>query len=248
MSEQQKEQQKEISAEDADDMIKELESIPNLTFKLPSKEEREWIKEMSTEIVESNFFGEKNVMAARIKVRACLLLKIDPVLFYSQIQIMEFKGKKILTQSAYLMSYLILRSFPLAIKSQGWSGTGDDFGFRMLVHRPGRLPKPFSFTIGDAKRAKLIQIQPDGKLFAKNENWFKYEKDMLRSRTITQCGRTEFPDVLGGIIYSPEDLGGHIAPPKKKRIINPKEIDMDLLGEEDPEFAALMTDGMGKVD
>jgi len=196
------EQQKERSD---DELLKELEKV-DISFKLPTKEEREYTEMSAKEIVQSNFFGEKNIMAAKVKVRICLNLKIDPFLFYKHVQITPYGSKNDLTLSAYLMSFLILRTFPNAIKSQGWIGEGDNLEFRMAVQRPGRKTVPFSFGIKDAIKAHLILVKPDGTRSAKNMNWFKYDLDMTRSRCISRMARTEFPDVLGGIIYTPEDF------------------------------------------
>ena len=203
--------EKTMTADQEEMSLEELDTLaPNVPFMLPTAEELKYIDDTAEMIVKSNFFGESNLMSAKVKVQACLRLKVDPLLFYQHIQIIDFKGKKVLTQSAYLVGFLILRSFPHAIKEQKWGGQGDDYGFYMVVQRPGRKIVPFSFTVKDALDADLLRKDNTGKIIAGvNANWGKYFKDMCRSRAYTRCGRTEFQDVLGGVIYSPEDFDQH---------------------------------------
>lgn len=201
MSNLEKEKEKPVEKPLSDEeMITKLEKIPDVVFSLPTPEENAFIDEAAKEIVQSNFFGEKNIMAAKVKVRACLRLKVDPYLYYKHIQIMEFGGTKVLTQSAHLMRYLVLRSYPNAILQQGWVGSGDKLQFNMLVQHPGRKPAPFSFSLEEGIAAGYDK---------KNSNWAKVPKDMVRSRCMRRCAVTEFAEVLGGLIYTPEDFDGH---------------------------------------
>jgi len=179
--------------------ILDTQEIPTGYFSLPTKEEEEFIDITAKEIIQSNFFGEKNVMAAKVKVRACLRLAVDPYLFYKHIQIQDFKGSKVLTQSAFLMISLALRSFPHCILKQGWVGTAEkgDLRYNILMKHPDRPPEPISFSLEEAVR---------GGYTARNKNYHAVPKDMVRARCRRRAVATTFPEVLGGIIYTPEDF------------------------------------------
>lgn len=56
----------------------------------------------------------------------------------------------------------------------------------------------FTFTIEDAKRANLVKKGP----------WTDYPKAMLWARAVSQLARQLFPDVLMGMSYVPEEIGG----------------------------------------
>ena len=56
-----------------------------------------------------------------------------------------------------------------------------------------------AFTIEDAKIAKLS-----------GDNWNKYPRNMLFARALTNGARFHTPDVFGGSIYEPEELGAQI--------------------------------------
>lgn len=63
--------------------------------------------------------------------------------------------------------------------------------------RPGHKAKTFAFTIEDATRAGLL-----GK-----DNWKRYPRAMLRSRAVAEMARAMFPDCIGGVSHTPEELG-----------------------------------------
>lgn len=60
-----------------------------------------------------------------------------------------------------------------------------------------------SFTIDDAKRAKLL-----GK-----DNWQNYPAAMLRARAITAVARAACPEALYGVSYTMEEISDDIVPP-----------------------------------
>jgi hypothetical protein len=63
--------------------------------------------------------------------------------------------------------------------------------------RPGSSVTKFEFTMEDAKKAELLG----------NPSWKKYPKNMLFARCFSDMARTLFPDCIGGISYTPEELG-----------------------------------------
>lgn len=58
----------------------------------------------------------------------------------------------------------------------------------------------FTFTLSDAKRAGIDR----------NPTWNKYPQAMLQARAITACARMACPEVLSGLLYTPEELGADV--------------------------------------
>ena len=59
-----------------------------------------------------------------------------------------------------------------------------------------------TFTMDDAKRANLV----------KNGPWTQYPSSMLWARAVSKLARELFPDVLMGMSYVPEEVGGVAEP------------------------------------
>ena len=100
--------------------------------------------------------------------------------------------------SAEGMNYLIRKNFPqarIAFLERS------DTVCRIKVKRSDDdIPCEFSFTIEDAKRAALMA----------NPSWQKYPRAMLFARCFSEMARTVFPDAIGGISYTPEELGAQV--------------------------------------
>ena len=56
------------------------------------------------------------------------------------------------------------------------------------------------FTLADAKRAGIDR----------NPTWGRYPQAMLTARAITACARVACPEVLSGLLYTPEELGAEV--------------------------------------
>lgn len=77
------------------------------------------------------------------------------------------------------------------IKAQEIGGEGsDDWGYRVTVTRPGCDPETETFTVADAKKAKL---------WGKTGPWTQYPKKMLMYRARAFAVRQQFSDVLAGV-------------------------------------------------
>lgn len=101
------------------------------------------------------------------------------------------------TCSAELLMALVRRSYGQAAlrvreatneactveyREQGWDGVSS-----------------LTFTIDDARKAQL----------AEKAMWKKYPRAMLRSRAVSECVRTAFPECIAGL-YTPEELGAEV--------------------------------------
>lgn len=58
----------------------------------------------------------------------------------------------------------------------------------------------FTFTLADAKKAGIDR----------NPTWSRYPQAMLQARAITACARMACPEVLSGLLYTPEELGADV--------------------------------------
>jgi hypothetical protein len=129
-------------------------------------------------------------------VLACILtgheLGIGPMQSLAHIHIIEGKA----TQSAELMRALILKAghrFAVRKKSNDevivWGrrhDTGDDL--------------EITWSMDDAKRAGV----------AGKDVWKNYPRAMLMARATSELARDLFADVLGGVSYTPDELGAEV--------------------------------------
>jgi len=99
--------------------------------------------------------------------------------------------------SAELMRALIFRTYKDAtfdIKEN------TDKQCVITAARPNANPRDFTFTIEMAKRAGLLTKTP----------WRQFPEAMLLARCTSLVARTLFPDVLMGIVYTPEEMGAEV--------------------------------------
>ena len=75
----------------------------------------------------------------------------------------------------------------------------DSYGYRYITKRFGRKEYSYTFTVADAKKAKL---------WGKDGPWTFYPDRMLLNRSRTFCDRDVYPDILKGIIT--DDEAGNI--------------------------------------
>lgn len=109
---------------------------------------------------------------------------------YSHINIIEGRP----SISAEGMNYLIRKNCP-----RGTINILEMSVQRCVIKasRPGQKELEYEFSIDDAKKALLLA----------NPSWQKYPKNMLFARCLANVARTMFPDCIGGISYTPEELG-----------------------------------------
>lgn len=124
-------------------------------------------------------------------------LGFSPIVSMQGIHIIE--GKPAL--SSNLMATLIKRSGKYDYRVKTWTDTECVLTFREKVDGKWEEVGVSSFSIEDAKRARVIR---DG------SGWTKFPKAMLFARALSQGLRTYCPDVSASPIYNPEEMGATV--------------------------------------
>lgn len=124
-------------------------------------------------------------------------LGISPINSMSAIHIIE--GKPAL--SSNLLAALIKRSGRYDYRVKVWNDEVCILTFRQKIGETWEEVGESSFTMEDAKRARVVK---DG------SGWMKYPKAMLFARALSQGERTYCPDVSVCALYVPEELGAEV--------------------------------------
>lgn len=153
------------------------------------------MKEQCVALVKSGFLpasikGPEQALAVAIKG-----IEVGMPMMQSFSHINIINGKP--TISAEGMNFLIRKNCPEA-KIDILERTHEICKIR--ASRPNSMPCEFSFSVEDAKKAKLLA----------NPSWEKYPRNMLFARCMSDLARTMFPDCIGGISYTPEELGANV--------------------------------------
>lgn len=140
-------------------------------------------------LVASNFFQDsKDAAQAVVKVIAGQELGFGPIASMTGIYIV--KGR--VTLSANLMAAAIKRAGKYNYRIKEHTDTTCALEF----YEDGQIVGESVFTIQDAKKAGLG-----------GENWNKYPKNMLFARALSNGAKWYCPDVFGGPIYTPDEMG-----------------------------------------
>lgn len=203
-------EQPDIADQPADHPGVELEVAPE-PGSVPSMSKWQQIMDIADTVAMANLApadlrGKGNIGNARLVLLAAHDLGI-PITQAIQ-KLAPVNGR--LVMSAELMAALIRRDgHRLAVPVTDWSGctvigTRVDTGESMEV----------TFTLDDAQMAGLISgRQPEtGFPIARSKDgnplpWQQYPADLCYARAISRLGRRLFPDCLGGISYTAEELG-----------------------------------------
>lgn len=151
------------------------------------------IREVGNVLVKSGYFADvREASQAMVKIMAGQELGIGPI--QSMMGLYIVKGR--VSQSANIMAALLKRS--------------GRYDFRVLEHTNEKCVIRFfdgkepigdsSFTLEDATAAGLLA----------NETWKKFRRNMLWARAMSNGCRWYCPEVLGGVIYTPEELGAKV--------------------------------------
>ena len=152
------------------------------------------VMELGNVLSKSGYFKDATDAAqAVVKVLAGQELGFGPVASMTGIHII--KGR--VTLSANLIGaavkrsgrydYQVIRLDDAECTIDFYTGAGDE------VRKIGTS----AFTIEDAKRAGLIS----------GDNWKKYPRNMLFARALSNGAKWYCPDVFGGPVYTPDELG-----------------------------------------
>ena len=151
----------------------------------------------------SGFFADsKEGAQAAVKVMAGQELGFGPIASMTGIYIV--KGR--VTLSANLMAAAIKRhpAYTFRVKEHTAEVCTIDF------LEDGEVIGTSSFSMDDAKAAGL----------ASSETYKKFPKNMLYARALSNGAKWYCPDVFGGAIYTPDELGEEIDP-ESGEILNP---------------------------
>jgi hypothetical protein len=144
-------------------------------------------------LAESGFFQDSRGAAqAAVKVMAGAELGFGPVTSMTGVYIV--KGR--VTVSANLMAAAIKRhpSYTFRVKVH----TDDECVIDFI--EDGEVIGTSSFSMDDAKKAGLTSSQ----------TWKSYPRNMLYARAVSNGAKWYCPDVFGGPIYTPDELGAEI--------------------------------------
>lgn len=147
-------------------------------------------------LAQSGFFADSRQAAqAVVKVLAGRELGFGPIASMTGINII--KGKVAL--SANLMAAAIKRSGRYDYRVTEHSASVCTITFYEL----GKVAGVSTFSMDDAKQAGLLSGGESG-------NWQKYPKNMLFARALSNGAKWYCPDLSGGPLYTPDELGATI--------------------------------------
>ena len=152
------------------------------------------VMELGALLSKSGYFKDATDAAqAVVKVLAGQELGFGPVASMTGIHII--KGR--VTLSANLLGAAIKRSGRYDYHVGHLDDTECAIGFFAGVGDEKRQIGISTFTIDDAKRAGLVN----------GDNWKKYPRNMLFARALSNGAKWYCPDVFGGPVYTPDELG-----------------------------------------
>lgn len=153
------------------------------------------LRTMGELFARSGYFRDARDMAqACVKMQAGLELGIGPAQSMSGVHIVEGKP----TLSSTLIASLIKRSGRYTYRVL----KHDDNECQIVFVENGQQIGVSAFTWADAEKAGLTR----------NPVWSKFRRNMLFARAISNGARWHCPDVFGGAVYTPEELGGDMPP------------------------------------
>lgn len=171
-----------------------LEMIP-FEQMLPAANNWQLLKQQARELINSNFLPSaiktpEQAVAIILKGRE---LGVPPMQALSHIYVINGKP----TMSAELMLAQVLKLHPKTKLSYPERSSDKCV---IKVQRDGSEPSVFSFTIGDAEAAGLLN----------NSTWKKYPRAMLHARCVSEMCRSLFPDAIAGVSYTSEEMGANV--------------------------------------
>lgn len=151
------------------------------------------IKGIANHFAESGFFKDAaDVSKAFVKILAGQELGIGPMQSMSGFHVIQGKT----AMSATLVGALIKRSGRYDYRVQ----VLDDQSCNLVFFENGEEVGQSSFSMSEAQTAGLTS----------NPTWKKFPRNMLLSRALTNGARWFCPDVFGGAVYTPDELGAQV--------------------------------------
>lgn len=149
---------------------------------------------LATNIVNSKLYGNVTKEQAFVILQTGMELGIPPTAAMQGIHVIQGKG----AMAGQLMVALVQRA---GHRFEILENT-DERAVCRLTRGDTKIVRNSVYTVEDAKKAGLV-----GK-----DNWVKFRRAMILNRCISECCRYGAPDVLGGMIYTPEDFGSTVVP------------------------------------
>jgi hypothetical protein len=144
-------------------------------------------------MAKSGYFSDvKDAAQAVVKILAGKELGFGPVASMTGVYIVQGK----VTLSANLMAAAIKRTSRYTYRVRQL----DDAACSIAFYEGGEEVGVSTFTIEDAKKAKL----------AGKDIWQGYARNMLFARALSNGARWYTPDIFGGPVYTPEEMGADV--------------------------------------
>jgi hypothetical protein len=146
-------------------------------------------------LAESGFFSDSREAAqAVVKVLAGRELGFGPIASMRGVNII--KGKVSLAADLQAAAIKSSPKYDYRVTHHDTERCTIEF-FQAGTEAPWELIGESEFTMSDAKAAGLLS----------NDTWRKYPRNMLFARAMSNGARWYCPDVFGGAVYAPEELG-----------------------------------------
>jgi hypothetical protein len=184
------------------------------------------LQSVASIFVKSGFFSDaKDAAQAVVKIMAGGELGFPPIASMTGIYIV--KGK--VSLSANLMAAAIKRTGRYDYRVRQLDDTMAEIEFFQNGQSLGKS----SFTMAEAKAAELTS----------NPTWKKFPRNMLFARALSNGARWYCPDVFGGPIYTPEELGAPVneegevidtAPAHDLRVVEPQPAPVEVAQPQSP--------------
>ncbi len=149
---------------------------------------------LANNIVASKLYGNTTKEQAFVILQTGMELGIPPTAAMQGIHVIQGKG----AMAGQLMVALVQRA---GHRFEIMENT-DERAVCKLTRGDTGIVRISTYTVEDAKKAGLV-----GK-----DTWVKFRRAMILNRCISECCRYGAPDVLGGMIYTPEDFGSTVVP------------------------------------
>lgn len=147
-------------------------------------------KQMGDAAAHAGQYGSKNAAELAIRIQYGVELGMGPAAALMSVQVVQ--GKPTLTAPAVAGRIKASGRYNYRVTDH------TDESCRIVFYEAGEEIGDSVFTMKDAQQAGLLS----------NATWKKYPRNMLFARALTNGARWHCPDVFGGAIYTPDELGG----------------------------------------